>query len=273
MPVPPYIRRIQQQCYADGCEQRWQETPLAAEHQDEAERRQDPVRHSVFRKKPQSCGEPDREPPSPFFSLTRTNERVECDCPEKQQRRIGRNDERGNRYSGKADIGDRRPEPDAPLVKPGPNAIDEDRRAGMQKRRGQPNRELAVGKNSSRCSDQPRDKRRLRIVAERQLLRPNPVLRFVREQIGWLQCQPNQTQRGNRCDAGEHPLTIGTSELEPDERYRVVGRDPTDRHATRFIAAFPEAYSSNFVKLAPSSATKTARSRAGAVSLAFSLTR
>jgi hypothetical protein len=136
-----------------------------------------------------------------------------------------------HRHAGQAGVGQRRPEADARVVEPSADPVDEDRRASVQEWGGQANSELAVAKKAGGQRDQPGDERRLRVVAERELLRPHPVLRFVREQIGRLERQPKQSQPGDRGDAGEHRRNRGTHTRKPHPHETAAGRDAPNRHA------------------------------------------
>ena len=178
---------------------------LRRKHEDKAERRQQPVGHRVFRKEPQPRRQTYGDPPTPPPLFACSDKRVERCSPEEHERSVGRYDERGDRDARQARVGERRPEPDALVIEPRADAIHKERRAGVEERSRQPNCKLAVAEKPGRCSDQPGDQRRLRVVTESELLRPDPILGLVREKIGRLQRQPKQPQRGDRRNADERP--------------------------------------------------------------------
>ena len=182
---------------------------LLRNQQDIAERGQNPIRHCEFGEKPQPRRQPDREPPPPCPALARPDEGVECRRPARQQRRVGRNDEAGYRNAGQAGVNERGPEPDAPIVKPCTDCVDKDCSGCVEQRRREPHRKLAVAEQPGRQRDQPGDQWRLREVAESEVPRPDPILRFVRVEVRRLQCQPKQAQPGNRRHTEQRSDGIG----------------------------------------------------------------
>ena len=145
--------------------------PLARNQQHEAERRDQPVDHRVFREQPEPGGDPDRDPPrrdppARPIRIARPDEGVERRRPARQQRGVGRDDVSGQRHAGRRQIGERRPEPDPAVIEPRSDRIDEPGRDGVQQRGRQADRELAVAECAGRQRDQPGDQRRLRVVAE-----------------------------------------------------------------------------------------------------------
>ena len=169
-------------------------TTLGPEQHDIAECREEPIGHCVFRQEAEPAGDADGNPPARSAVFARPDEGVECGGPEQQQWRIGRDDEGGDRGTRQARIGEGRPQPDPAVVEPGADRIDEDRGAGMQQRCRQPDREFAVAEEAGRQRDQPSDERRLRVVAKCRMLRPEPVLRLVRVEVGRLEGEPQQPQ-------------------------------------------------------------------------------
>src|SRR6185437_3449425 len=93
----------------------------------------------------------------------------------------------------------RRPEPDTAIVKPRGRRIDEKGGRGMEQRGGGAHAELAVAKDRGAEGDGPGHQRRLRVVAEREVLGPEPILRLVGikpEPLGGDQ---------DEADRGQHP--------------------------------------------------------------------
>ena len=182
--------------------------PLARNQQHEAERREQPVDHRVFREQPDTGSDPGCNPPDPAATVPRPDEGVERRRPARQQGGIGRDDVSRQRYAGRRQIGERRPEPDPSVIEPRSDRINKPRRDGMQQWGGETDRELAVAEDGSCQRDQPRDQWGLRVVAEGRLLCPEPVLRLVRIQIGRLHGEPDQPHRRDRRDRGEHQRHI-----------------------------------------------------------------
>jgi hypothetical protein len=56
----------------------------------------------------------------------------------------------------------------------------------MEERRGQPDHEFAVAKETGCQRDQPGDEWRLRVIAPGEMFRPTPVLRLVGIKVGRL---------------------------------------------------------------------------------------
>ncbi len=203
---------------------------FGADQQHETQRRDHPIGHRVFGQEAEPGRGPDGEPPAPAALRPHPDERVERRRPAQHQRRVGRHDEGRDRYSRQARIGERRPQPDAAIVKPRADRIKEDGGPGMQQRRRQPDRKLAVAKEGGRQRDQPRDQRRLRVIAEGQVLRPEPVLRLVGVKIGRLQPQPHEPECRDRRDPGEHRRSRGACDGQPQRPGLGDRQGSPDRH-------------------------------------------
>ncbi len=208
-PVPPQVRQVDS--HGDGyCgAQRPQMTALAWHHQDKAQGRDQPIGHRIFGKQSEAGRYPGDQPPAPAARLARPDEGIERRRPAWHQGRIGRDDEGRQRHARQRRIGQRRPEADAPIVQPRPDRIDEAGGGGMQQRRRQTDGKFAVAENGRGQRDQPGDKRRLRVIPERQMLRPRPVLRLVRVKPGRLHPQPQQPGGRDRRHRGQRPPAIG----------------------------------------------------------------
>ena len=199
---------------------------------DIAESREHPIRHRVFSQEPYPAGNANGNPPTPPAAFARSDKGVECGRPEQHQWCVGRDNKGRDRRSRQAGIGEARPQPDAAVVEASADRINKDGRAGVQQRRREPDRELALAKNAGRQRDQPGYERRLRIIAECGMLGPKPVLRFVRIKVGRLDNQPQQPQTGDR----EHPRQHQNggrraAQREPKCGHRAAWFALADRHA------------------------------------------
>src|SRR5262249_16951497 len=88
-PIPPEIRRIQDESDADCREQRPEMAAFSTEREDITYRRENPIRHSIFCKQTEPAGDPDRTPPGPPAIYQCSNDCVERCRPERERRRIG----------------------------------------------------------------------------------------------------------------------------------------------------------------------------------------
>ena len=182
--------------------------PLLAHEEHIAERRQKPVRHRIFGKKAEPRGNPDRNPPSLAARLTRPDERVECCRPARQQHGVGRDQKGRKRDAGQSDVRQCGPEGGAAVIEPRRNPIDEGGGDRMQQRRRQADRKFAVPECPRRQRDDPGDQRRLRIIAERRVQGPKPVLRLVRVEVGGCRAEPDESRDGQHRDRGRRPYSV-----------------------------------------------------------------
>jgi hypothetical protein len=195
--VPHEVRRIDQQRQRRGAEKSRQVAALVGKQQQEQQRREQPVRHGVLAEQAQSGGDADHDPPALAARLARADEAVERHRPAEQQRRVGREDHRRGGDAGQGDVGDRRPQGDARVVEPLRHQEDHQARAEMQQRRGKPYRPGILAEQPGGEGDEPGDHRRLGVVAEGGMQRPQPVLRFVGKEIGAIETEPDEARHAD----------------------------------------------------------------------------
>ena len=108
--------------------------------------------------------------------------------------------------AGQGRIGDRRPLRGPRIVEPLGQLVDDEAGAEMEERRGDTDGRRVVAEERRGSGNQPRDQRRLRVVAEGRMKRPDPVLRLVGIEVGAVEHEPGAPHQGNHEDDEERDL-------------------------------------------------------------------
>jgi hypothetical protein len=125
----------------------------------------------------------------------------ERDGDEEEQHRVGRDIDRGQRNGRRGRIGHAGPAGIAVADDPPCAGHQDERRRHVEKRTRKPYEDDVVRSGKRRDgTDDPGDHRRLRIVAEIEILAPEPVLRLVDEQIGAMGQQRDAPDRDGDDD-------------------------------------------------------------------------
>ncbi len=195
--IPQQIGQIDQMGDRRRASEAQEVPPLVAngEHQDE--RREQPVLHRVFGEQADPGGDADDDPPAPSRTLARANEGIERDRPAQHQRHVGRHDGGGQRHRRQGRIEHGGPAGGSGIVKPPGDRVDDEPGRHVKQRRGDANGELVLAEDRCRQRDDPGQQWRLREIAERQMARPQPVLRLVGIKIDRIAGEPNEARRGD----------------------------------------------------------------------------
>ena len=155
------------------------------------------IDHRVFRQHPEPERHAEQDAPAPVAALPELHIGEQRERPAQQQRHVGRDDAAREREAGGERHQQRGPERGGLVVQRLGDGVGDEAGAEIEHRRRRADAGFGRAADGFRARDHPGEQRRLREVAERELARPRPVLRFVEEQIDLREREPDQPDHGH----------------------------------------------------------------------------
>ncbi len=206
LPVPPQHREKDEK---SGCEGEVgsglpDRAPMARAARKVRDDLRDDRRHRIFTEQTQAERGPGERPLRLGVALKGPMRREEREDPEEDQRRVGRHEDGAGRGQGHDAQEERGVKAD--MVGSGEPACEperEDRCAGRQQNRGEPDEEFGVAAQAGGEGDKIGHHGPLAVVPPIQPLGPRPVVRFVRCQVKVPRADKPEVKRNE--DADEQP--------------------------------------------------------------------